>query len=297
MHVVGEDEDTVWRSLRRLSDLGLVTSEDESSIQVAPDGPDLVFEILRTQIEHEYLDRRRAAADLRHDLTRILGEGLLSEAPGGSPPIEELPTAEATQVRLLELAGHARQEVLGMWTRMPETTSPAAGAEQVVVDRAVRRGIGVRMICPTASARQGLAQRLVAVDGAALRTVVNPPLELHVFDRRVAVVVTNAPHQATAVSFMVRGQPLTHVLHCLFETWWRHGQDASAGTDGTLTEVTGEDQVLLQLLADGVKDENAARQLGCSVRTVRRKVSALLDKLDSVSRFQAGVYAARRRWV
>lgn len=183
-----------------------------------------------------------------------------------------------------------------MWTRVPESTSPLA-ADEMVIGRAVRRGIGVRIICPTAFAKREITQRFATVNGAAVRTVVDPPIELHVFDRRVAVIVTTAQHGSGTASFLVRGQPWTQVLHSVFETWWTHGQETSPVSDGQPTGLTGEDQALLQLLAKGVKDENAARQLGCSVRTVRRKVSELLDKLDSVSRFQAGVHAAHRQWI
>ncbi|MFT7869110.1 MULTISPECIES: LuxR C-terminal-related transcriptional regulator [Amycolatopsis] len=293
---IDEPGEIVRRSLRRLSEMGLVVGEEESEIQISPGGPELVFEILQEQIEHEYLNRRRAAADLRQDLTRILGECLLSDSPASGPPIEEFSTRKAAQVKLLELASHAREEVLRMWTHVPESMSRVAD-DEMVIGRAVRRGIGVRIICPTAFAGREVTQRLATVNGATVRTVVDPPIELHVFDRRVAVIVATTPRETVTTSFLVRGQPLTRVLHSVFETWWIHGQETCAVTDEQQTDLTGEDQALLQLLAKGVKDENAARQLGCSVRTVRRKVSELLDKLDSVSRFQAGVHAAHRQWV
>jgi DNA-binding NarL/FixJ family response regulator len=43
-----------------------------------------------------------------------------------------------------------------------------------------------------------------------------------------------------------------------------------------------------------LKDEQAARRLEISVRTYRRKVTALCDRLQASSRFEAGVAAARR---
>jgi DNA-binding NarL/FixJ family response regulator len=41
----------------------------------------------------------------------------------------------------------------------------------------------------------------------------------------------------------------------------------------------------------GVTDQSAARQLGLSLRTYRRRVADLLAELDADSRFQAGLRA------
>ena len=54
---------------------------------------------------------------------------------------------------------------------------------------------------------------------------------------------------------------------------------------------------LLRLLATGQKDEQIARALGMSLRTVRRRIADLMTELGADSRFQAGVEAVRRGWV
>ena len=54
---------------------------------------------------------------------------------------------------------------------------------------------------------------------------------------------------------------------------------------------------LLEQLAAGAHDEQIARKLGISLRTVRRRVAALMTELGADSRFQAGVEAARRGWL
>jgi DNA-binding NarL/FixJ family response regulator len=51
---------------------------------------------------------------------------------------------------------------------------------------------------------------------------------------------------------------------------------------------------ILRCLSAGLKDEQAARRLQISVRTYRRRVTALCDRLNASSRFEAGVAAARR---
>ena len=58
-----------------------------------------------------------------------------------------------------------------------------------------------------------------------------------------------------------------------------------------------EDAHLLALMAAGLKDEVVARQLGLSLRTVRRRIAHLMDELDADTRFQAGLEASRRGWL
>jgi DNA-binding NarL/FixJ family response regulator len=68
--------------------------------------------------------------------------------------------------------------------------------------------------------------------------------------------------------------------------------------DGQRYDVGASDQrLLLSQLAGGAKDEQIARALGLSVRTVRRRVAELLVELGADSRFQAGVEAVRRGWI
>jgi len=44
-------------------------------------------------------------------------------------------------------------------------------------------------------------------------------------------------------------------------------------------------------------DETAARRLGVSLRTVRRQMAALMERLCATSRFEAGLKAAQRGWL
>jgi DNA-binding NarL/FixJ family response regulator len=51
---------------------------------------------------------------------------------------------------------------------------------------------------------------------------------------------------------------------------------------------------VLELLQLGLKDETIARQLGISLRTVRRRIAMVMDEVGATTRFQAGIEAARR---
>jgi DNA-binding NarL/FixJ family response regulator len=66
---------------------------------------------------------------------------------------------------------------------------------------------------------------------------------------------------------------------------------------GVHDELSHRERQLLTLLTAGYTDESAAVRLGISVRTVRRLVSGIMNRLGARSRFQAGVKAADRGWL
>ncbi|MDQ3956823.1 MAG: helix-turn-helix transcriptional regulator [Actinomycetota bacterium] len=59
---------------------------------------------------------------------------------------------------------------------------------------------------------------------------------------------------------------------------------------------TDEERAVASLLVTGMTDEMAARRLGLSRRTFRRRLKALMDKLGARSRFQAGFMLAEAGW-
>jgi DNA-binding Lrp family transcriptional regulator len=86
------------------------------------------------------------------------------------------------------------------------------------------------------------------------------------------------------------------VVRRLFEAMWKRAL-AVPGIDALDADEQSDRLLLLDQLADGLKDEQIARNLGLSLRTVRRRVADLMADLDAGSRFQAGVEAARRGWL
>jgi len=89
----------------------------------------------------------------------------------------------------------------------------------------------------------------------------------------------------------VRAPGLVTLVSELFEQLWLRAAplDHPDG-DGAVDDR----RRILELLMSGTKDETIARQLGLSLRTVRRRVADLMDELGARTRFQAGVEAHRR---
>ena len=66
---------------------------------------------------------------------------------------------------------------------------------------------------------------------------------------------------------------------------------------GADTGLTASEQELLRLLGKGLTDEAAAKRLGVSLRTVKRRMEDLMRRLEAGSRFEAGLKAGQRGWL
>lgn len=135
--------------------------------------------------------------------------------------------------------------------------------------------------------------------GAALRTTGVLPVRMVVVDDLVLVTASTQP--ATEVQ-VIRSAPVAGLAAALFEECWRPADeagDARAPGPGGRPDapLSGLELSVLHLLAEGHKDETAARMLNTSIRSLRRVVAVLLDRLDSTTRFQAGVRAEQWGWI
>jgi DNA-binding NarL/FixJ family response regulator len=115
-----------------------------------------------------------------------------------------------------------------------------------------------------------------------------------VIDGSVAVLPADTAGGSVAV---LRPTSVVVTALELFERIW---PDAVPLADRDLpdnADLSSREQEMLRLLALGATDEVVAVHLGISVRTVRRMVAQLMNRLGARSRFQAGVKAADRGWL
>ena len=80
-------------------------------------------------------------------------------------------------------------------------------------------------------------------------------------------------------------------VYSLFMGAWEAATDLSAFLRGEVPELAPEARDILRALGAGLTDEAAARRLGTSLRTYRRRVAELMAALEVGSRFQAGMRA------
>jgi DNA-binding CsgD family transcriptional regulator len=150
---------------------------------------------------------------------------------------------------------------------------------------------------------RGIRHRVVVDDSAARpahrwgveqRSLPRVPFRMLIADSQAALVGRGAEE-----SLLVGPSLLLDVLVDGFESVWNLASPVDRPTHQSLAQpaVTDEDRRLLAVMAAGATDQAISRQLHISVRTVQRRVRALMDRLDAGTRFQAGMNAAKRGWI
>ncbi|SFH30648.1 regulatory protein, luxR family [Amycolatopsis regifaucium] len=190
---------------------------------------------------------------------------------------------------LAELLAAARSEVLIMSAGTDSTFQRIALAN-------LRPGVRYKVLFPDAARMSGALNR-VSRAGAEVRTDAEVPMDALVIDR-TSVVLPADGRQTGAAVFRLPGVVTATVG--LFERIWQAAAplvplDLAEPEDASM--LTCREQELLTLLFSGTTDESAAARLGISVRTVRRMVADIMNRLGARSRFQAGAKAVDRGWL
>ena len=234
--------------------------------------------------EDQRLDARRAELGevraalraLTHEVTR-----------GAVVPVADLELVPA------ELAVDAIDELMhdvgeGVVRTVSQAVDYGPGLDEERVKDLRRRldaGRVVRAVYPLHYLDTAVGRRWVgmwAEAGEQQRFVDDPPSEFLVAgDRGVfALARWNDPHSDY---LLIREPMLVAAFTALHEMTFARGVTLSDTGAGPTPESR-----LVDLMAVGMKDEAIARTLGWSLRTVRRRVAALMDEHGVATRFQLG---------
>jgi DNA-binding NarL/FixJ family response regulator len=156
---------------------------------------------------------------------------------------------------------------------------------------ALAAGVKVRRIYPDAILFDSDALEQVhaaAAAGAEVRLVARLPLALMVVDGRTAVIPGRPAGQPEG-GFVIRQETIVSAMLALFAKCWDQRQPLG---DTEADILSAAEVAVIKLLATGAKDDAIARQLGTSVRTIRRIVGNLMRRAGVSSRFAFGVWAA-----
>ncbi|MFJ9829509.1 helix-turn-helix transcriptional regulator [Streptomyces sp. NPDC101160] len=297
------DRPTVTAALDRLADLALLRSAATAGTpcgasRLVPPRAGLgalleqrQAELARTQME---IDASRAAvADLIADYTAL---GRNPEAGG----VERFTGADAVHRLNADLTAQAHGEFLAL----APTTASGDGPWEIDVPLhldLLARGVRVRVLhldSTDGTPERRRAVRQLAQAGAEIRTLPALPLHLRIVDGTSAVLPLD-PHEPAYGAVLLREPGALAGLRALFTYLWDEATpltDADADADGEAGEpgaYSPQERALLRFLAEGLTDEAAARRLGISLRSERRMISGLAERLRAHSRFQLGLQAAR----
>ncbi len=222
---------------------------------------------------------------------------------GGSGPRRAVYTAEfltdpAEIVEaLLDAGAVATNQILSMF---PGPVAKSAElAEEVARTGYVRsRGVSVRSIYAESffkSPNGAKHLRELAELGVEIRLLGSVPFRLIVSD---TVTMMSGPQQEGAPSLAVlRPEFLARAARQALEYWWISATPLEDLVRDLVNGPTPQERSILRLMLAGVRDEAIAREIGVSIRTFRRNLAALMNKLGAENRFQAGVKASAKGWL
>ncbi|MET8853699.1 helix-turn-helix transcriptional regulator [Amycolatopsis sp. NPDC004625] len=282
---LGLPADTLQAAAARLVELHLLRTDPDGGL--VPREPSAAAELVVTPLERAMYERREMADRLRERI-----DGITRNPAGAAGALDRV--EGVAEIRgLIKLAAEVCRDELVV-------LHPGEAADDLVDElldaccSVLGDGVGVRVVCPHRS-RAGYAARArlthLSGRGAQIRTLSRVPEAAVVFDRSLAVTLDVADLSARRV----RDQGMVRFLLGLFDQLWDGATPFSAEDQGYSGEIAHDlQQAIARLMAQGLTDEVVARRLGMSVRTCRRHIAAMLQNLDAVSRFQAGVQAASR---
>ncbi|TWD73055.1 sugar-specific transcriptional regulator TrmB [Kribbella amoyensis] len=283
------------RSLAALETLGLAARSSGGTDRYVASPPSVALAALAVQREEEL---RRAQREIEA-LTEIY-RGTDTDR-SISDVVDVVRGAKAVAQRFAQLQMAARDEVLGFVKAAVAVVPPEENTEE---DAAVTRGVRYRVVIERSSfERPGFFA--AAADslekGEEVRVVPELPIRLLIVDRRIALVPLLSG-SAGIGALIVHRSGMLDALLALFDQVWRNGLPLVLGTDGMVEGPPSDglselDSRILGLLLAGLTDQAVANQLGLSMRTVQRRVRALMDIVAADTRLQLGFHAARRGWI
>jgi sugar-specific transcriptional regulator TrmB len=291
------------RAAAALEQLGLVSRTPGAVARFLPAAPDVGLAALILD-QQAQLGRIRTTAQQWMDDYRAGRRGAKAEL------FEVVTGSEAVLHRFDQLQRSATEEIQVL------DTPPYAGRAGPRTNDAefdiLQRGV----VCKAIYDREALLRSQGAINailryvraGEQARVTSQLPLKLATFDRRLAFVPHSLDQSDVAGAIVVHPCSLLDVLLYVFDRLWEQATPLSAEPPH-FPDQLGPDQLspdhhpgpddrrLLALLASGMTDEAISRHIGWSYRTTRRRIAALLGALGADTRFQAGLFAARRGWL
>lgn len=225
----------------------------------------------------------------------------------GADLIEIVRGRFAIRQQLRSLQDNAATEMLWLCRAGQVAMSSAENTEEM---DALARGVRYRVVYERALLEEpGMiaSVELSTAAGEQARAVQEVPVRLAIADRRVAIcpLVPVDPGVTEPTAAIIKDSTLLQALLALFDHVWAGGVPLHpAGRDETgpaahdrTGPVTETERHLLSLVAAGLPDKAIATRSGVSVRTVRRRVAALMARADCRTRIELVWQSARRGWI
>ncbi len=288
----GFSADFIERAMELMLERGIVRRIGPTTWQAQP--PDLALPAFASRLEEYARTIRRSAPAL----ARVYAANAAG-APGETNDFQRLTTVESIAYVTRELMGSAGTKVVSFCADTPYTRW-LIGLPEEFHRLPMRNYAGDQM-----DARATLDVELLTIPRIAevvdARTAAGEqhrfssglPFTVFANDRGHAVLDLTDPADPTEIVGLSITEPhVARATLALVEAAWRSNNTWTRSQSGNDRE--DRDRQILRMLAGGATDGAIARSMNVSQRTIERRVRAMMETLDSDTRFQAGVVAAKR---
>ncbi|MCK6211279.1 LuxR C-terminal-related transcriptional regulator [Georgenia sp. EYE_87] len=282
--------------LEQLEEKGFVRRSHSDPTNLRTESPQVAFERLVGQHEIELHRKQEELSQARSGAAALVDEYHRTIQNARHGEFERLIGTDHIVSRLLELGQNVESSVDSIVTKapLPHVLNQAKSDDAL----ALARGVRLRTLYPAAARHDdGVVEyaEWFRERGGQIRTAIALPVRVLIYDEKIAVV-TSDPQDFSRGAVVLNTPGAITALQALFDLLWESGADlpSPAASENTLR---AEERELLQLLSRGLKDEAISRSLGISIRTVRRMINVLSNRVDATSRFELGARAVERGWL
>ncbi len=285
-------------ALDELSDLTLLRAGITPKHRLRPVSIERAIQLLLRQQSEQLQVQTGALTMLQSAMKELLETRPAGEADLGMADIVQITGMEPAQLHLEQLALRAVSSVYSsMNTRMMSAEALEASRS---FDEEVCQRVQVRSLYQNSikNDRRSLEYvRWFAGLGAEIRFLPVVPVRMVIIDQATGVLFRRE-NQLPIEMFVIREPAVLQPIIELFDLSWATAEPLDVTPKQPDEKVpSAQELALLRLLASGGTDEAAGKKLGVSVRTVRRIMADLMERLEASSRFEAGHKATRRGWL
>lgn len=295
---LGWTTDRVRDGLDELARLSLLRDSYENPGALRLVSPEVGLSHLLAEREAQLLEQQRQIAASRAAVAAVVADYADLNPSRHHSDIEQLVGIDAVRSWIEERAHAGLGEVM-TFSPGGAVSEQSLAAARPLDEEALARGTKIRSLYLDSARNHpptiGYLRWLVET-GGQVRTTATLPLRMIIFDRKQALIPVNPEHSKTG-AVVQRGPGMVAALCALFEQMWQTAKPVGEERQRDDQGLTGQEQAVMNLLAEGWTDDVIARKLGVSVRTSRRITAELTQRLGARSRFQAGARAVEAGWI
>jgi len=283
----------IEESLRQLERFGVVSESTSITGAFRAVSPQMAFSRMAESLIQNLEQRIHDTNEIVRVISDTCDTGITYSEQ--SPSVQTIVGSDNVMASLEAMINAAVRSVDSLVPELPEPRSLklSFSGDASLAKRLLR----LRAIYPeTARFDPSIRNYIKSIGGSAteIRTSIVTPVRLVIADSKVALIRFGKPDSFQR-GIVVRQPEIVEALDELYEALWV--QSTILDVANTSNELSNRQKAILNGLVLRASDEAIARDLGLSVRTVRRAISEMYQIASTQTRFGLGVQAHLRGWL